>query len=107
MKALFPSFLTSTRANLSLFPIFAILIGALSGFLFGPLSNTLSRRFERQADRYVLRSIPVKDAFLTALAGLADRNLSNAYPSWWVKLLYYSHPPIGERLHEAEKSISV
>jgi STE24 endopeptidase len=107
MKAVFPTFLTATRANLSLFPIFVILVGALSGFLFGPLANALSRWFERQADRYALKSIPDKDAFLTALAGLANRNLSNAYPSWWVKLLYYSHPPIGERLREAEKSLSV
>ncbi|MGB6864811.1 MAG: M48 family metallopeptidase [Candidatus Aminicenantaceae bacterium] len=107
MKAVFPSFLLSTRANLSLFPFFAILMGALSAFLFGPLSNALSRRFESQADRYALRSIPDKDAFVTALAGLANRNLSNAYPSWWVKLLYYSHPPIGERLYMAEKVISV
>ncbi len=98
MKASFSSFLSSTRANLSLFPFFAILMGALSGFLFGPLSNALSRRFEREADRYAWGSIPDKDAFSSALAGLANRNLSNAYPSWWVKLLFYSHPPIGERL---------
>jgi STE24 endopeptidase len=84
-----------------------MLMGAFSGFLFGPLSNALSRRFERQADRYALRSIPDKDAFMTALAGLANRNLSNAYPSWWVKILYYSHPPIGERIRMAEKIRSI
>ncbi len=106
MRALFPTFLSSTRANLALFPFFVILMGGLSGFLFGPLSNALSRHFERQAERYAVRSIPDKDAFMTALGGLANRNLSNAYPSWWVKLLYYSHPPIGERLHSAEKSRS-
>jgi STE24 endopeptidase len=107
MKAVFPSFLSSTRANLSLLPFFAILVGALSGFLFGPLSNAISRRFERNADRYALRNIPDKETFLTALAGLANRNLANAYPSWWVKVLYYSHPPIGERLLLAEKCRSV
>ncbi|MGD8539480.1 MAG: M48 family metallopeptidase [Candidatus Aminicenantes bacterium] len=107
MTSLFPAFLSSTRANLALFPIFVILMGALSGFLFGPISNALSRYFEGQADRYAVRSIPDKNAFLTALAGLANRNLSNAYPSWWLKLLYYSHPPIGERLHTAEKIRSV
>jgi STE24 endopeptidase len=106
MTTLFPAFLSSTRANLALFPIFAILMGALSGFLFGPLSNALSRYFERQADRYALRSISDKNAFITALAGLANRNLSNAYPGLWVKLLYYSHPPIGERLRMAEKAKS-
>jgi STE24 endopeptidase len=107
MKAVFPTFLTSTRANLALFPFFAILLGGLSGFLFGPLSNALSRHFERQADCYALGSIPDKGAFITALAGLANRNLSNAYPGRWMKLLYYSHPPIGERLLMAEKAKSV
>lgn len=106
MKSVFPTFLTSTRANLALFPFFAILMGALSGFLFGPLSNALSRHFERQADRYALGNIPDKGAFMTALAGLANRNLSNAYPGRWMKLLYYSHPPIGERLLMAEKTLS-
>lgn len=106
MRAVFPSFLSSTRVNLSLFPFFAILMGALSGFLFGPLTNAISRSFEGQADRYALRSIGDKGAFVTALAGLANRNLSNAYPSWWMKLLYYSHPPIGDRLRMAEKVIS-
>jgi STE24 endopeptidase len=107
MRAVFPAFLSSTHTNLALFPFFVILMGALSGFLFGPLSNALSRHFERQADRYALQSIPDKNVFLTALAGLANRNLSNAYPSWWVKLLYYSHPPIGERLRMADKVSSI
>ncbi len=103
MRILFPQFLSSTRWNMTLFPIFVILFGMISGFLFGPLGNALSRFFEKQADRYALRSIADKRAFMTALAGLADRNLSNAYPQWWVKLLYFSHPPIGERLEMAEK----
>ncbi len=103
LKAVFPQFLTSSRWNLALLPAFAILFGALSGFLFGPLNNALSRNFEKQADRYALENIVEKQSFMTALAGLADRNLSNAYPEWWVKFLYYSHPPIGERLKMAEK----
>jgi STE24 endopeptidase len=97
--------LSSTTWNLTLFPIFAILMGGISSFLFGPLSNALSRYFERQADRYALKTIQDREAFMTAMAGLADRNLSNAYPEWWVKLLYYSHPPVGERLKMAEDFI--
>lgn len=102
IKDIFPQFLTSTRWNLTLFPVFAISLGALSGFFFGPLNNALSRCFEKQADRYALKSIEDKRSFMTALAGLADRNLSNAYPAWWMKILFYSHPPIGERLQAAE-----
>ena len=103
LKSVFPIFLSSTQANLSLFPVFAILWGGFSGFLLAPLNNFLSRNFEKKADKFALASIKNKRSFMTALAGLANRNLSNAYPEWWVKALYYSHPPIGERLEMAEK----
>jgi STE24 endopeptidase len=97
------SFLESMRANLALFPIFAILLGGISSILFSPLNHWLSRHFERQADRYALAITPNPRSFSTALAGLADRNLSNAYPARWVKLFFYSHPPIGERLLMADE----
>ena len=103
MLSLFPRFLSSPRWNLTLFPFFIILVSSMSGFLFGPLSQAWSRFFERQADRYVLSVLKNPDAFVTALAGIANRNLSNAYPQNWVKILYYSHPPIGERLAMAEE----
>lgn len=103
MKEIFPQFLTSTQWNLSLIPVFVIFLGLFSGLFFSPLNNALSRHFERQADRYTLENIEDKKSFMTALAGLADRNLSNAYPKWWIKFLFYSHPPIGERLQTAER----
>ena len=102
MRSIFAQFLSSTSWNLTLFPVFVILAGGISAFVFSPFSNALSRYFEKKADRYALESIQDKKAFMTAMAGLADRNLSNAYPEWWVKLLYYSHPPVGERLAMAE-----
>lgn len=103
MKSIFPQFLSSTTWNLTFFPVFAVMLGFISLLLFGPLNNALSRYFEKQADLYSLKSIENKRAFMTAMAGLAGRNLSNAYPQWWVRLLYYSHPPIGERLQLAEE----
>jgi STE24 endopeptidase len=112
MRSIFSQFLSSTSWNLTLFPVFIIMAGGISVFLFSPFSNAISRYFEKNADRYALESIQDKKAFMTAMAGLADRNLSNAYPEWWVKLLYYSHPPVGERLamaenHENEKMAEV
>jgi STE24 endopeptidase len=104
VKSLFPEFLISTRANLTLFPILLIFVGGIGTLLFGPLSNAISRSFETQADQYALANISQRRAFITAMAGLANRNLANAYPEWWVKILYYSHPPIGERLQAAEKT---
>jgi STE24 endopeptidase len=102
MRSIFAQFLSSTSWNLTFFPVFVVLAGGISVFLFSPFSNALSRYFEKKADRYALENIQDKKAFMTAMAGLADRNLSNAYPEWWVKFLYYSHPPVGERLAMAE-----
>jgi STE24 endopeptidase len=102
MKILYPDFLTSNINNLTLFPMFSLIMSLLSSLLFGPLNNMISRYFERQADKTSLELYPDKNSFQKAMAGLANRNLSNAYPEWWVKLLYYSHPPIGERLSFAE-----
>jgi STE24 endopeptidase len=102
MRSIFSQFLSSTSWNLTLFPVFVIMASGISVFLFSPFSNAISRYFEKNADRYALENIRDKKAFMTAMAGLADRNLSNAYPEWWVKLLYYSHPPVGERLAMAE-----
>ena len=50
MKNLFPEFLTSNAANLALFPMIGLIMSILSGFLFGPLNNWLSRYFEHQAE---------------------------------------------------------
>ena len=102
MKILYPEFLISNTNNLSLFPMFSLIMSLLSSLLFGPINNMISRYFERQADITSLELYPNKESFQKAMAGLANRNLSNAYPEWWVKLLYYSHPPIGERLSFAE-----
>lgn len=106
LQRTFPPFLSSIQWNLTLFPMFVIFMGAVSGFVLGPFNQALSRFFEKQADRYALENIEDKRSFLNALAGLADRNLSNAYPSWWVKWLYYSHPPVGERLQMGEEYVS-
>ncbi len=104
MRAAVPGFPGPTREVLTVLPVMAIVGGAASALLFGPAVKALLRRFEKQADLYAVEQIRDKQAFLTALAGLADRNLGNAYPGWWVKVLYYTHPPIGERLEYIERT---
>jgi STE24 endopeptidase len=103
MRRVFPGFPGSTREVLTVLPIMAVVGGAVSALLFGPAGKALARLFEKQADLYAVSHIKDKQAFSTALAGLADRNLGNAYPAWWVKVLYYTHPPVGERLRYLER----
>ncbi len=106
LKAVFPGFPSGARADLARLPIIGLGLGILSSVIFGPLNLALTRAFESQADRYALLHAEDKRAFLTALAGLANRNLANAYPAWWVKVLFYSHPPIGERLKRGEEILA-
>jgi STE24 endopeptidase len=105
MRAAFPGFPGSAREVLTVLPVMLIIGGTASSLVFGPFSNALSRYFERQADLYTAAHVKDPHAFATALAGLADRNLSNAYPTWWVKVLYYTHPPVGERLQYIESAL--
>jgi STE24 endopeptidase len=100
--SLFPAFLKSVRANLALLPMFLLFLGLVDLTFLKILQNWLIRRFENEADFEALKLTKDADAFKRAMAGLANRNLANAYPNFWVKLIYYSHPPIGERLERAE-----
>lgn len=87
--------------NLTILPVFILGLSLLS-FLFSPLNLWISRSFEVQADRFALAETGNGDAFIRAIAGLTNRNLGNAYPEKWIKVLYYSHPPAGERIEAAE-----
>lgn len=104
MSRLFPQFLQSFRANLSLLPMFMLFLGIIDLVFIRAFQNWISRKFEKQADRLALELSGEYSAFKSAIAGLANRNLSNAYPEPWVKIFYYDHPPVGERLQLAEES---
>ena len=91
-------YLKSFDNMLIAYPVFLLCFGVLHMLIIGPLSNAVSRYFENQADNYALNMTHNPDAFQRAMAGLANRNLSNAYPTPFIKFMYYSHPPVGERL---------
>ena len=103
MPLISPEFLSSATHNLIDLPLFLLLMSLLSTLFISPFSNALSRYYEKQADTIALEATQNPQAFKTAMAGLANRNLSNAYPTTWMKILYYSHPPVGERLDFADK----
>lgn len=71
--------------------------------LFGPVNNWLSRRFERQADAFAVGLSKTSAHLKNALRRLAKENLSNLYPHPVYAWVYYSHPPLLERIRNLER----
>jgi STE24 endopeptidase len=88
---------TSDPAGL---PILMLTAGVWT-FLLLPVVNAISRAQERAADRYALATTRNVDAFVTAMKRLSQQNLAEEYPSDLVRMLFYSHPPIRERIDAA------
>ncbi len=82
-------------------PLLLFVAGA-SSFLFLPLANALSRAQERRADHFALKLTRNPDAFVTAMRRLAQQNLAEDRPSALARWLFYSHPPLGERIAAAQ-----
>lgn len=78
-----------------------MLAGGVSSFVMLPIVNGLSRLQERAADRYALTTTGNTEAFVTAMKRLSQQNLAEEYPSPIVRWIFYSHPPIRERIEFA------
>lgn len=77
------------------------LIGALLsplGYFAQPLEAAISRRFEREADDFVLELTKTVEPMQNALKRLASDNLANLIPHRLYAWFYYSHPPLVERI---------
>ncbi len=78
-----------------------LLVGGVWSLAVLPLVNAQSRSQERAADRYALATTGNVDAFVTAMKRLSQQNLAEEHPSQLVRWLFYSHPPIHERIEAA------
>lgn len=79
------------------------ILGQKIGFFAAPLYSALSRRYERQADRFAVNLLESPSAMVTGLKRLAADNLSNLFPHPWYVRFHYSHPPLGERIMALEE----
>ena len=75
------------------------------GFIYSPISfisgiflNCLSRKNEREADLYAIKTYPKPEAMINALKKLSVENLSNLNPHPLKVFFQYSHPPALERI---------
>ena len=87
-------------ADVAALPALGLIIGAY-GLLTMPLENAVSRWRESMADDYALGATGKNEAFVSAFTRLANQNLGEVDPEKWVVFLFYSHPPLGERIEKA------
>jgi STE24 endopeptidase len=78
-------------------------IGNIVSFLFIPISNYISRRFEKEADRFACKLTGNSESMTTALIKLSKDNLSNLYPHPLYAAIYYSHPPVVQRVKDIKE----
>ncbi len=92
----------ASPADVAAFPALELILGAY-GLITMPLNNAVSRWRENMADDYALQSTGKNQAFASAFTRLANQNLGEVDPEKWVVFLFYSHPPLGERIAKARQ----
>jgi len=79
-----------------------LIVATVLSLLLMPAMNAISRKHEREADRYAWENIPAIEPFITSMQKLADQNLAEREPNSFVEWLFHSHPSIGRRVAAAE-----
>lgn len=92
----------SGPADVAGLPLLLLVAGAVSLVML-PVAHALSRAHERSADRFALELTRNPAAFISAMRRLAAQNLAEERPSRIVQWLFYSHPPIRERIATARQ----
>lgn len=78
-------------------------IGSIVSFPFIPISNYISRRFEKESDRFACKLTGNSESMTTALIKLSKDNLSNLHPHPLYAAIYYSHPPVVKRIKDIKE----
>lgn len=81
-------------------PTIVLTVAAVT-MLAAPLILALSRRQERQADRFSLDLTSNPDAFVTVMRRMAALNLAEDRPSQFSDIFFATHPPVTERIAAA------
>lgn len=88
-------------SDLAGLPVLLLAAGAVS-LVMMPAAHAMSRAHERSADRFALDLTRNPGAFVSAMKRLGAQNLAEDEPSKLVQWLFYSHPPIRERIAAAQ-----
>jgi len=89
-------------ADMRAFPLLAFVFVAYN-FLMSPILNYVSRKYEFEADREAIILTKAPQVFGSLMRKLSGQNLSDPEPSWIMKILFYDHPPVKERIKASEE----
>jgi STE24 endopeptidase len=67
-----------------------------------PIANAFSRRLEKDADEFSLKTTGNVNAFISTMKKLSEQNLSDTDPGRLYEIMLYDHPPIDRRIAFAE-----
>jgi STE24 endopeptidase len=91
----------SGPADIAGLPYILTVLAVLS-MLSLPIENGISRFAEAQADHFALTTSQKPQAMIQLFERFAEQNLSIVSPPTWEKFLFYTHPPISERISIAK-----
>jgi STE24 endopeptidase len=81
-----------------------LLFATVAGLVVLPASNVISRSFEARADEIAIGLTHDPDAGIRSFRRLAFSNLADLRPPAAIVWLFYSHPPIPERIRAVAES---
>jgi len=94
---LIPQFGYEGITDIAAFPLLASII-FMYLLITMPLQNSISRKYEKDADIFAVQNTDRED-FTLALIKLKDLNLADPEPHPLVEFLFYSHPSISKRIN--------
>ncbi|HYZ19421.1 MAG TPA: M48 family metalloprotease, partial [Gaiellaceae bacterium] len=81
---------------------YGMLVLLLTNVALAPFTNTLSRRYEAEADWGALNATRQPGAMQKLMEDFSDTSLGQPDPPEWSQLFFGSHPTLMERIEMAE-----
>lgn len=88
--------------DVAAYPYLLALVAIVSALTL-PIANGISRTAESQADEFALAVGQKPDAAARMFERFAVENVSLMTVPAWEKFIFYTHPPLGERIEKAEE----
>lgn len=100
-------YLLTTKSYNSIYQISALpllfLIMSLFTLITMPVTNSISRKFEFEADEFAVKSTGDKASFISSLQKLSRINLADESPNPVIEFIFHSHPSIRKRIERINR----